>query len=146
MIFALSFALSKFIDLVTKPQRKRIILTTMKVYYLSTCNTCTRILNEIGTEGLTLQDIKTESITKEQLEEMHALAGSYEALFSKRAMKYRSMGLNEMELSEADLKKYILEEYTFLKRPVAIVDGEIFIGSAKKNVEALKSAVANARQ
>ena len=118
----------------------------MKVYYLSTCNTCTRILNEIGTEGLTLQDIKTESITKEQLEEMYELAGSYEALFSKRAMKYRSMGLNEMELSEADLKKYILEEYTFLKRPVAIVDGEIFIGSAKKNVEALKSAVANARQ
>jgi arsenate reductase len=48
---------------------------------------------------------------------MKELAGSYEALFSRRAMKYRSMGLNEMELSEDDYRKYILEEYTFLKRP-----------------------------
>jgi arsenate reductase len=117
----------------------------MKVYYLSTCNTCTRILTEIGTNGLTLQDIKTDKITESQLEEMYKLAGSYDALFSKRAMKYRSMGLNEMELSEEDLKKYILEEYTFLKRPVAIINNEIFIGSAKKTVAELKAAVENAR-
>jgi arsenate reductase len=42
-----------------------------------------------------------------------------------------------MELTEADYKKYIIQEYTFLKRPVAIVDGEIFIGNAKANVQAL---------
>lgn len=117
----------------------------MKVYYLSTCNTCTKILNEIGTEGIELQDIKTEQITSDQIEEMKALSGSYEALFSRRAMKFRAWGLNEKSLTEADYKKYILEEYTFLKRPVAIIGDEIFIGNAKKNVEALKEAVANAR-
>jgi len=58
-------------------------------------------------------------------------------LFSRRAMKYRQLGLNEMQLTETDYKKYILEEYTFLKRPVFIVDNQIFIGNAKKTVEAL---------
>jgi arsenate reductase len=32
----------------------------------------------------------------------------------------------------------ILDEYTFLKRPVIIIDQEIFIGNSKKSVEALK--------
>ena len=86
-----------------------------------------------------MREIKSESITEYELESMHKLAGSYEALFSRRAMKFRSMGLNEMELSETDYKKYILEEYTFLKRPVILTDEAIFIGSAKKTVEAAKT-------
>ena len=66
--------------------------------------------------------------------------GSYEALFSKRAMKYKSMGLNEMNLTEEDYKKYILEEYTFLKRPFIILGDQVFIGNAAKTVEAAKQA------
>lgn len=112
-----------------------------KIYHLGTCSTNIRILKELNLEGVELQDIKKTPISENQIEEMEALAGSYEALFSRKAMKYRSLGLNEMELSEADYKKYILEEYTFLKRPVALVDGEIFIGNTKKTVEALKSAL-----
>ena len=113
-----------------------------KMYHLSTCSTCQRIIKEVGAEGkLELQDIKTEPITADQLEEMHKLAGSYEALFSKRAQKYRGMGLHEKELSEADYKKLILEEYTFLKRPVTILNGEIYIGNSKKEVERLASAL-----
>ena len=113
-----------------------------KVYHLATCSTCQRILKEVGTPtDLITQDIKTEKITEKQLEEMHGLAGSYEALFSRKAMKYRALGLNEMSLEEADYKKYILEEYTFLKRPVFIIDENIFIGNSKKVVEAVKEAI-----
>lgn len=109
-----------------------------KVYYLGTCSTCVRINKVVGVDdSFVQQDIKTEAITPEQLDEMRALAGSYEALFSRKAMKYRSMGLNEMELTEADYRKYILEEYTFLKRPVFIIDGEIFIGNSKSTIEAV---------
>ena len=109
-----------------------------KVYYLSTCSTCVRINKVVGVDdSFEQQDIKTEAITPEQLDEMKELAGSYEALFSRKAMKYRSMGLNEMELTEADYRKYILEEYTFLKRPVFIIDGEIFIGNSKSTIEAV---------
>ena len=112
------------------------------LFHLSTCNTCQRIIKETGAEGkLTLQDIKTAAITPEQLDALKSLAGSYEALFSRRAMKFRSMGLHEMNLSEADYRKYILEEYTFLKRPIAVVNGEIFIGNSKKEVAKLSDAL-----
>jgi len=112
----------------------------MKVYHLATCNTCQRIIKELGLEGkATLQNIKEEKITETQLDEMRELAGSYEALFSRRAMKYRSMGLNEMKLTEDDYRKYILEEYTFLKRPVIVADNQIFVGNSKKVVESAKA-------
>ena len=83
-----------------------------------------------------LQDIKQEGIDEKTLDWLKEKVGSYEALFSKKAMKYRSMGLNNMDLSEADYKKYMLEEYTFLKRPFMINGEEVFIGNAKKTVEA----------
>ncbi len=98
-------------------------------------------MSELPMESFEKQDIKTEAITENQLDEMKNLAGSYEALFSRVAMKYRSMGLNEMDLKEDDYRKYILQEYTFLKRPVFLIDGQIFIGNSKKNVAALKAAL-----
>lgn len=113
-----------------------------KIYHLGTCNTCKRILSEIQPPAdMILQDIKTDSITEEQLEEMKALAGSYEALFSRRSMKYRAWNLHEKELTEKDYRELILKEYTFLLRPVAIVGDEIFIGSAKKVTAALAEAL-----
>ncbi|HYE56675.1 MAG TPA: ArsC/Spx/MgsR family protein [Chitinophagaceae bacterium] len=114
-----------------------------KIYHLANCTTCQAIIKETGIDkkGYEMQDIKTEQITPAQLDEMKTLAGSYEALFSRRAMKYKEMGLKDKSLSEKDIRKLILDEYTFLKRPVVIKDKEIFIGSEKKNVEALRKAV-----
>ena len=110
-----------------------------KIYHLGNCNTCQRIIKELnGGEGFKLQNIKEEKITPSQLEDMKTKAGSYEALFSRRAMKYRSLGLNEMDLQEKDYKKYILEEYTFLKRPVILIDENIFVGNSKKVVAEAK--------
>ena len=113
-----------------------------KIYHLSTCNTCQRIIAELdGGKGFELQDIKSEKITSEQLDNMKFLAGSYEALFSRRALKFRAMGLHEKQLSEADYRELILEEYTFLKRPVILIDGAIFVGNTRKTVEAAKQAL-----
>jgi arsenate reductase len=72
---------------------------------------------------------------------MKNLAGSYEALFSRVAMKYRQLGLDKMELKEADYRRLILEEYTFLKRPTMVINGQIFVGSAKKSVEGAAAAL-----
>ena len=88
-----------------------------------------------------MQDIKTESITPAQIDEMKKMAGSYEALFSRVALKFRGWGLNKMKLTEKDYRKYILEEYTFLKRPVFIIDDKIFIGNSPKNVVAVAKAI-----
>ena len=88
-----------------------------------------------------MQDIKQQNISAEELDLAKEKVGSYEALFSKRAMKFRSMGLNEMNLTEADYRKYILEEYTFLKRPFVWVGDDLFVGNAKKTIEAAKVAI-----
>lgn len=113
-----------------------------KIYHLSTCNTCQRILKELGEAGeFDLQDIKTDPISEAQLEEMRARTDSYESLFSRRARKFRAMGLHERELSEADYRQLLLEEYTFLKRPVVLIGQKIFIGNAKKTVAAAKAAL-----
>ena len=108
-----------------------------KIYHLSSCNTCQRIIQQIqpGSE-VELQDIKVTNIDETTLDHLKEKVGSYEALFSKRAMKFRSMGLNEMNLTESDYRKYMLEEYTFLKRPFMINEDEVFVGNAKKTVEA----------
>jgi arsenate reductase len=113
-----------------------------KVYYLKTCSTCNRILKELNlATTFILQDIKTEEITVKQLEQMKMLAGSYEALFSKRSKLYKEMDLKNQKLEERDYKHYILEHYTFLSRPVIIIEDTIFIGNSKNNVEAVKKAL-----
>ncbi len=112
-----------------------------KIYYLKTCDTCKRILKQISLEGFELQEIKTQPITVKQLEEMHDLSNSYERLFSRRSKKYAAMDLKSQTLNEQDYKQLILEEYTFLKRPVVLIDNTIFIGNSKKNVEALLSHI-----
>ena len=112
-----------------------------KIYHLSSCSTCQRIIKELGEEHFDLFDIKKEHITEKALDALKDEHGSYEALFNKRAMKYRAMGLNKEDLSEKQWKEYILSEYTFLKRPVIIIGGTSYVGNAKKTVAAAKEAL-----
>ena len=114
-----------------------------KVYHLQNCTTSQAIIQETGIDqrDFEMQDIKFEKITPDQLDEMKKMIGSYEALFSRRALKYKELGLKDQTLDEEDYRKYILEEYTFLKRPVVIVNGQIFAGSEQKTIEALKRAL-----
>jgi arsenate reductase (glutaredoxin) len=110
-----------------------------KVFYLSTCSTSRRIIEQLDLrqKGFDFQDIKVDHLTAEQLAGMHKLVGSYEALFSKIARKYKELNLKHRDLSEDDYRQFILSEYTFLKRPVIIINEQIFIGSGKKNLEGL---------
>ncbi len=118
-----------------------------KMYHLANCTTCQAIIKETGVDKLAaagkieLQDIKTEQISPAQLEEMKKMAGTFESLFSRRALKYKELGLKDKTLSEKNYRDYILQEYTFLKRPVTILGNQIFIGNDKKSVAALKEAV-----
>ncbi|WP_430467000.1 arsenate reductase family protein [Winogradskyella ouciana] len=113
-----------------------------KVFYLSTCNTCMRIINELDlSSDFHLQDIKTEAITQYQLENMRSLTNSYESLFSKRARLYKELDLKNKNLTEEDYKNHILKHYTFLKRPVIIFNDQIFIGNSKKTVASAKQAL-----
>lgn len=113
-----------------------------KIYYLSTCDTCKRILTELDAPAtFELQDIKEQPLTAGELEHLKGLAGSYENLFSKRARLYKERNLKEKDLSEEDFKNLLLEHYTFLKRPVIVNEEEIFIGNSKKTVSTAKTSL-----
>jgi arsenate reductase len=105
---------------------------TNKIYYLASCDTCRKIIKTLPKNAnLVFRDIKQDSISREELDEMVGLSGSYEALFSKKAILYKTLDLKNKNLTETDYKNYILEHYTFLSRPVFIIDNKIFIGNSQ---------------
>lgn len=113
------------------------------IFHLGNCTTCQAILKKIPKlKRFTLREIKSDPITPAELDAMKKLAGSYEALFSRVALKYRSMGLKDKKLTEKDYRRLILEEYTFLKRPVMVIGDHIFIGNAPRTVAAMVEAAA----
>ncbi len=104
------------------------------IYFLATCDTCRKIIKGLpNANSLTYIDIRQNPITEIELDEMYQLSGSYEALFSKKAVLYKTLNLKNEALTETDFKKYLLEHYTFLSRPVFIIDGKIYIGNSQKN-------------
>lgn len=115
-----------------------------RIYHLSTCDTNQRILHQLNPgKDFELVDIKQKNIDPETLDWLKDKVGSYEALFSKKAIKYRSLGLNKMDLKEEDYRKFMLEEYTFLKRPFVIINEDVYVGNARKTVEDAKLRLKN---
>ena len=113
-----------------------------QIYHLATCQTCKKALAFLnpGPE-VEVIEIKSQGITPEALDKMAEFAGSYEALFSRRAQLYKKRGLAEQSLTEQDYRSLILEHYTFLKRPVILTDTNVFAGHAKATLEAAKTAL-----
>ena len=87
-------------------------------------------------ERFELQDLKTKPLNSDELDELYEKTKSYEALFNKRSRLYKERQLKDANLQEDDFRTLILEHYTFLKRPVALLKSEIFVGNSKSNVEA----------
>ena len=115
--------------------QKEIAIYMDIIYYLASCDTCRKIIKSLPKEhDFKFHDIKQDPITVEELEKMRELSGSYEALFSKKAQLYKSMDLKNKSLTEDDYKKYILEHYTFLSRPVFIIKDKIYIGNTQQNM------------
>jgi arsenate reductase len=105
------------------------------VYFLSTCSTCQRILKQLNLPiDISLIDIKQTNIDGEALDKIAGMAGAYEQLFSKKAMKYKALGYDKLSLSEIEYRNIILEEYTFLRRPVIVYDDFFSIGNSKEDV------------
>ncbi len=113
-----------------------------KVYFLSTCDTCQRIMKEVGVDAsFEQQDIKFNPVTEAQVEELYKHTGSYEELINKRARKLKDALTEHPVSGDADYRMLLLMDYTFLKRPVFEIEGQLFVGNAKKTVEAIKQAL-----
>ena len=102
------------------------------IYYLNSCNTCNRIINELNLDNsFNFRELKNNPINNLELISLHKKTGSYEALFNKRALLFREKRKIQKKFNEQDYKKLILEHYTFLKRPILIIKNRIFIGNSK---------------
>lgn len=112
-----------------------------KIYHLSTCDTCRNILSQLNLEGVELINIRERNISKEDLQLMKKQTKTYESLFNKRAQKLKDIPENKKPLKDLDFKRLILQEYTFLKRPAAIIDGQVIVGNDNASVEALIKAL-----
>jgi arsenate reductase len=114
------------------------------VYYLETCNTCKRILKELKLpENIILRELKKQPINEKELDELFHISNSYESLFNKRAKLYKEHRLKDQTLYEEDYRKHLLEHYTFLNRPVFLLQNKIFIGNSTKNIESLSLFLTN---
>ena len=112
------------------------------IYHLTTCDTCRKIIKSLPTtEGFTLHDIKKQPLTEAEIEHLKGMAGSYEALFSRKATLYKERGLKDKILTEDDYKNLILEHYTFLSRPVIVHGDTLFVGNKPKTVQAAIEAM-----
>ena len=112
------------------------------VFYLKSCNTCTRIIKELElSNAFIFREIKSTPITIEELELIHDLSKSYESVFNRRAKLFHEKKLKDKNLTELEYKNYILENYTLLKRPVIISNGEMFIGNSKKTIKEAKKHI-----
>lgn len=112
------------------------------IYYLASCDTCRKIIKSLPKDAnLKYHDIKQDPLTEKEIDEMYNLSGSYESLFSKRAQLYKQLGLKDKNLTEIDFKKYLLEHYTFLSRPVFIIDDKIYIGNSQKVINEVISVL-----
>ena len=116
-----------------------------KIYYLKTCSTCQRIIKALSlSKDFKHQDLKTTPISSSDLEVLKSLSGSFESLFNKRAKLYKERMLKNKMLQEADYRQYILEHYTFLKRPVLVIEDQIFVGNSPKTIAEAKLVLTNA--
>ncbi len=107
-------------------------------YWLSNCSTCQkakRFLERHGVSFTRIRDIKDEPLSREEIEKLAKMLGGAENLFSRRAVKYREMKLNERELSAVEMLDLMASEYTFLKRPILVIDDRAIAGFFEKTFE-----------
>ena len=108
-------------------------------YYLSTCQTCKRIIKDLDLDdSIQKIEIKKNPINKDQLNYLYKIEGCYENLINKRAQLFKTLSLSNNVLGENDFKKLLLKHYTFLKRPVLNYDNYLFIGNSSKVIIEMK--------
>jgi arsenate reductase len=112
----------------------------VEVYWLPHCSTCQKAVEHLHAKGVRIEsfrDLKTQPLERAEVEDLARKVGGVEKLFSRRAMKYRAMGLHEKELSEDDLLRLMTEEYTFVTRPVIVRGDHATAGFSAKRVDEL---------
>ena len=111
-----------------------------RIFYLSTCDTCKRILSSWNTDGIELQDIKTADDRR---------AGrSYDWLgricrgpVLETCTQIQGIGVEGSKFIRCSNSSIHHRRVHLPKRPVLVLDEQIFVGNSKKVVEAAAEAL-----
>lgn len=107
-----------------------------KLYYLSTCDTCKKIIKIWSpSKSLILIDLKRNPMNQAELNQLYSLTKSYEKLFNKRALLFRDYKKKNPHPKEKDYKKLILTHYSYLKRPILMINNKLVAGNSEKSIE-----------
>jgi arsenate reductase (glutaredoxin) len=112
----------------------------VEVYWLPYCSTCQKAvgyLRERGAEISGYRDLKANPLSEDEVRELAAKVGGVETLFSRRAMKFRQMGLHERTLDDDEMVRLMAQEYTFVTRPVVVRDERAAAGFSARRIDAL---------
>lgn len=110
------------------------------VYGLPHCSTCQKAVAYLEGRGVHIDrfhDLKTDRLSADEVRALAERVGGVEKLFSRRAMKYRQMGLHEREVPEDEMLRLMEEEYTFITRPVVVSGDRATAGFSAKRLDAL---------
>ena len=108
---------------------------TITLYWLPHCTTCQKAASYLESKGIKVNkfhDVKNEPLNRTEVEKLATFVGGPNELFSRRAIKYRQMGLHERELSEEEMLDLMAREYTFIKRPVLVEGKRAVAGFSSK--------------
>lgn len=107
-------------------------------YGLPDCTTCQKALRRLDYHKVTnvkKRNIKEEPLNRAEVEKLVTMLGGAENLFSRRSIKYRELGLRDKTLSEAEMLDLIVSDYTFLKRPILVLNGKAVAGFFEKEYD-----------
>jgi arsenate reductase len=104
-------------------------------YWLPNCTTCQKAKRRLDYHRLSitkLRDLREEPLSLEEVKNLAEKLGGVENLFSRRSVKFRELGLRDKELSENEMLDLMTTEYTFLKRPILVLNNKAIAGFFEK--------------
>lgn len=113
-------------------------MSEITFYGLPNCSTCQKALRRLDyhrVQPTKMRNIKEEPLTREEIERLAKMLGGAANLFSRRSVKYRELGLRDRTISEDEMLDLMASEYTFLKRPILVIDDKAVAGFFEKEYD-----------
>ncbi len=104
-------------------------------YWLPNCTTCQKAKRRLDYHRISitkLRDLKEEPLSLDEVKNLAEMLGGVENLFSRRSVKFRELGLRDKEISKNEMLDLMTTDYTFLKRPILVLNNKAIAGFFEK--------------
>ncbi|MCI5968812.1 arsenate reductase family protein [Helicobacter sp.] len=112
----------------------------MRLYGIKTCGSVKKAMQFLDAKGVeyTFIDLKKEKPTQEELESWVKQVG-FGILLNKKGTTYKKLALKELDLSDAEIKEWLLKEPMLFKRPIVVYDKDskenVMVGFDRENYQ-----------